>query len=219
MAKKKLERIAAIKTFTNVSHAPAELKGKWRQIFENDNPITLELGCGRGDVLLTLARKHANQNFVGVDLKGARLWAAAKQALDENRSNVFFICANILEIGEAFEPGDVTDFWIAFPDPYPKKPRKRMTAARYLDVYSKISLPGAVGRLKTDDQNFYQSSIKSLQDYGCEIKETIEDVHGRPSTNGDLQILTSYEKRHIAKGLTIKYIEFSLPNGEYKNSE
>jgi len=214
MAKKKLQRIQAVKNFANVSHAPHELKGGWQRIFANNNPITVELGCGRGDVLLALAERHKNRNFVGVDLKGVRLWAAAKQALDKDLKNVYFICSNILDLPDAFEPGDISEFWVTFPDPYPKKPRKRMTAKKYLDVYMKISKPGAVIRLKTDDDDFYQFSIKSLADYGCTILSTNGDVHGQREIDSDLQILTTYERRHIANGLKIKYIEFSLPSDE-----
>jgi len=145
--------------------------------------------------------------------------------------NVYFICSNILDLPDAFEPGDISEFWVTFPDPYPKKPRKRMTAKKYLDVYMKISKPGAVIRLKTDDDDFYQFSIKSLADYGCDddfyqfsiksladygctILSTNGDVHGQREIDSDLQILTTYERRHIANGLKIKYIEFSLPSDE-----
>jgi tRNA (guanine-N7-)-methyltransferase len=217
MPKHKLFRIEAVKTFANVSHHPAELQGKWRDIFKNDNPITIELGCGRGDLLLALAAEHKDRNFIGVDLKGVRLWSAATNARKLNLHNVFFMCTNILDMSDAFQPDDISEFWITFPDPYPKKPRKRMTAERYLDLYVKICTSGAIGHVKTDDDDYYKFSFQSIADYGCKIHTTIEDVHDQPDANKDLQILTTYEKRHIENGLKIKYIKFSLPNRESEN--
>jgi len=211
MPKHKLFRIQAVKSFSNVSHAPEELLGNWASLFGNSNPITVELGCGRGDLLLTLAQQHPQRNYVGVDLKGVRLWPAATMALKNNIHNVYFIRTNILDLPSAFEQGDVSEIWITFPDPYPKKRRKRMTATRYLDVYSRISKPAAPCHLKTDDDDFFKFSLKSLRDYGCTILSTIEDVHAQPQPRHDLQILTAYEKRHIAEGRTIKYIHFTLP--------
>lgn len=218
MPKKKLSRIEEVKSFSNVSHAPAELKGRWEEIFKNSHPVTIELGCGRGDVLLALAGEHKNRNYIGVDLKGVRLWSAATRAFKENLQNVFFICANILELADAFNEGDISELWITFPDPYPKKPRKRMTAKRYLDLYSNICLPGAIGHVKTDDDDFYKFSFKSLREYGCGIHSILEDIHAQSDLRKDLQILTAYEKRHIANGLSIKYIHFSLPNSEKEST-
>ena len=212
MAKKKRARIEAVKSFSNVSHSSSQLKGRWREIFKNDNPISLELGCGRGEFMLALAEKYPHRNYIGVDLKGARLWAGAKQALDNKIANVFFIRENILELANVFEPGDVSEIWITFPDPYPKKPRKRMTAERYLDVYKKICAPDARLYLKTDDDAFFESSLESLNEYGCTIREIINDVHAQAKTQEELRILTPYEKRHIAAGRTIKYLQFLLPN-------
>ncbi len=211
MAKKKKIRIAAVKEFPNVSHDAGSLKGKWPDIFGNDHPITLELGCGKGDYTLSLAEHDPQKNFIGIDLKGYRLWKAASTALERNRRNVFFLRANVLDIDDVFEPGTVAELWITFPDPYPKKPRKRMTAERYLDVYKKICVPGSLVNFKTDDDALYEFTLESLSSYGCTILQNITNVHGSDNVDEILKILTYYEKQHINAGLTIKYIQFTLP--------
>ncbi|MBN1465180.1 tRNA (guanosine(46)-N7)-methyltransferase TrmB [candidate division KSB1 bacterium] len=210
MAKKKLERIAEVKTFPNVSHAGAELKGQWHTIFKNGRPMTLELGCGKGDYTLALAQQHPERNYIGIDLKSARLWAAATQAMQKSLSNVFFIRANALDLTDIFAPDDIAEIWIPFPDPYPQKPRKRMTAARYLEVYKKICRPDARINVKTDDEALYEFSLATIADYGCTIHQKIAAVHADDATE-ELGIMTFYEKRHLAAGRSIKYIQFSLP--------
>ena len=199
MAKKKRLRIAAVQSFSNVTHHGAELKGQWHVIFKNLNPITLELGCGKGDYTLSLAQRYPDKNFIGVDLKSARLWSAATRALDKQIENVYFIRANVLELADIFEQDDISEVWITFPDPYPKKPRKRMTSQRYLDVYSKICRPNASLHMKTDDENFYEFSLVSLADYGCTIRQKMSELHGQ-DVDEDLGIKTFYEKRHIEAG-------------------
>ena len=213
MAKKKRARIAALKAFPNVTHHPSDYKGQWRTVFNNDNPMTLELGCGKGDYALTLAQQNPNRNYIGVDLKGSRLWTAANQAMEKNIRNVFFIRGNVLDLTNAFEPGDISEIWITFPDPYRKKPRKRLTASRYLDVYKQICLSRTRIHLKTDDDELYRFSLESISDYGCTIHHNIKDVHGG-IVDEKLKIMTFYEKQHIAAGLSIKYIQFSLPQEE-----
>jgi tRNA (guanine-N7-)-methyltransferase len=211
MPKMKKVRIAAVKDFPNVSHDAASLKGKWTEIFQNDFPIVLELGCGKGDYTLNLARKYPDKNFIGIDLKGYRLWKAASTALDDNLQNVFFLRANVLDLGDVFDPGSVSSLWITFPDPYPKKPRKRMTAERYLDVYKKICRPGSLINFKTDDDALYDWSLESIMDYGCHIQQNLTDVHSDEAIDDELKILTYYEKQHIVAGLKIKYLQFTLP--------
>jgi len=211
MAKQKRIRIEAVKHFPNVSHHASTLKGRWSEIFQNENPITLELGCGKGDYTLTLAQKNPERNFIGIDLKGYRLWKAASHAIEQNIKNVYFLRANVLDLGEVFEPESISEIWITFPDPYPKKPRKRMTAERYLDVYKKIGAPGCFINFKTDDDAFYLSSLESLTDYGCIVHQNLTDVHGSDGIDERLKILTYYEKQHLQAGLKIKYLQFSLP--------
>ena len=212
MPKKKQQRIQAIKTFANVTDQPSELMGQWSRIFQNQNPIVLELGCGRGDFLLERARKQPKINCIGVDLKGPRIWAGATQAQQEGLKNIFFIRSNVLDLVDGFEPGTISEVWINFPDPYPKKPRKRMTASRYLDVYKHICIPEANCHLKTDDDMFYEFSLQSLEKNYCSIQQQIADVYAQDQINGWVTFQTTYEKRHLAEGKTIKYIHFLLPN-------
>ncbi len=212
MAKRKRQRIQAIKQFENVTETPHELKEHWfSRVFKNENPIMMELGCGRGDFILEWAKKHPEFNCIGVDLKGPRIWAGATRAQQDNVQNLYFIRSNILDLADAFEPHTVAKVWITFPDPYPKKPRKRMTAARYLDVYKQICLPGAEFHLKTDDDSFYEFSLLSLNENGCHIQDQIEDLYEQDRVNGWAKVKTTYEKRHLAEGKTIKYIHFFLP--------
>ncbi len=214
MAKKKRIRIEEVKTFPNVTQTPQMLKGKWKtEIFRNDGGLVLELGCGHGNYTLTLAQRFPNKNFIGIDLKGARLWVGAKQALEKGIANVFFIRGNAAELDKIFEPGEIEEVWIPFPDPYPKKPRKRLTSVLYLALYQRICKPGARLHFKTDDDALYQSTLESLSEFGCTVHRAIVDIHGLNGAADDeaLQIRTSYEKRHLAAGRTIKYIEFTLP--------
>lgn len=211
MAKQKKVRIAAVKDFPNVSHDAPALKGKWPDIFQNDNPIVVEAGCGKGDYTLNLAKKYPDKNFIGVDLKGYRLWKAASTALEKNRKNIFFLRANVLDLGDVFESGTISGIWITFPDPYPKKPRKRMTAERYLDVYKKICVPGSFINFKTDNDALYEWSLQSIADYGCTVHQNITDVHGSDEVHDELKILTYYEQQHIQAGLEIKFVQFTLP--------
>jgi tRNA (guanine-N7-)-methyltransferase len=213
MAKQKRLRKEAIKSFVNVTENPNKLKGKWRPVvFGNESPLVLELGCGHGNYAIALARQFPEKNFIGIDLKAARLWVGAKYTLEQGMHNVFFIRANILNLAEAFDPGDVAEVWITFPDPYPKKPRKRLTSARYLDIYRQICAPGARLHFKTDADDLYASTVESLTSYGCTILKNIADLYAEATVDDLLRIQTSYEKKHIANGRTIKYIQFSLPH-------
>jgi tRNA (guanine-N7-)-methyltransferase len=212
MAKRKRIRIDAVKSFPNVTHTGQAFKGRWHAVFDNDHPITLELGCGKGDYTLALAEKHPERNFIGVDLKGARLWVAATKALDLDLKNVFYIRANALDLAEIFAANSIAQIWMPFPDPYPRKPRKRMVADRYLDVYKKICRPDARLHLKTDDDELCNFALENLKEYGCTIHQNIRDVHSSTDIDDDVKIKTYYEGRHIDAGLLIKYVQFTLPN-------
>lgn len=211
MAKKKRQRKEQIKTFANVSAEPERLKGNWRGVFGNDGRLTLELGCGHGNYTLALAQHFPEKNFIGVDLKAARIWVGAKQALENQRRNVFFLNVNVWNLAEAFDAGEVAEIWIPFPDPYPKKPKKRLTAARCLAIYQTICAPDALLHFKTDDDALYQSTLDSLAEFGCTVRHNIADVYAEADIDDYVRIQTSYEKRHLAIGKTIKYVQFSLP--------
>ncbi|RPH92340.1 MAG: tRNA (guanosine(46)-N7)-methyltransferase TrmB, partial [Calditrichaeota bacterium] len=196
MAKQKRLRKEALKSFANVTHSPQELKGKWKSvIFRNDAPISLELGCGHGNYSIALAQKYRDRNFVGIDLKGARLWVGAKYALEQQLSNIFFIRMNILDLADVFDADDIDEIWIPFPDPYPKKPRKRLTAPRFLAVYQQICKPQARLHLKTDVDGLYESAIESISSFGCTLDRQILNLYAEPHLEELLNIQTSYEKK------------------------
>ncbi|MDZ7317352.1 MAG: tRNA (guanosine(46)-N7)-methyltransferase TrmB [candidate division KSB1 bacterium] len=213
MAKKKRIRIEAIKSFSNVSQQPEAWKGKWKtSVFGNDHEIVLELGCGHGNYTIELAQRFPQKNYIGLDLKGARLWVGAKKALDAAMTNVFFIRGNAAHLTTMFEPGEISEIWLPFPDPYPKKPRKRLTSTLFLDIYRQICTPDAVLHFKTDDDALYRSTLDSLAVFGCRILYNFPDLY-RSNLVDDLPyIQTTYEKRHLAAGKTIKYIRFQLPS-------
>ena len=211
MAKKKRKRIEAVKSFANVTHHGEHYKFKWHEIFGNSDPITLELGCGRGDLILALAKQHPQRNFIGVDLKGARLWAGASIAIAHHIDNLFFIRGHILQLPAMFKADSINEFWITFPDPYPKKPRKRMTHERYLAAYQQIAVTGASFYLKTDDGAFYQFSLESLNSFGCILHKAVENLYANEEPSQISEPVTTYEKRHINEGKSIKFIHFALP--------
>lgn len=163
MAKHKLQRFAENLTFPNLFQVSYEYlmesgfdyKGRWCDFFENHNPIALELGCGKGDYTVALARRNPHKNFIGVDIKGARLWRGAKTSNEEHMPNVAFIRTRIELINLMFGPAEVSEIWITFPDPQPKKPNKRLTSERFLSSYKKILRPGGIIHLKTDSQELH----------------------------------------------------------------
>src|SRR5690554_1245407 len=169
MAKNKLTKFAEMATYENVFQMPYEklkdegfpIKGRWHTFFKNDNPIILELGCGKGEYAVGLAGKFPNRNFIGIDIKGARMWTGATQALNDNLNNVAFIRTNIELINNFFSEGEISEIWITFPDPQMKKTNKRLTSTRFMKEYSKILTKDGVIHLKTDS-NFLYSYTKEM---------------------------------------------------------
>lgn len=215
MAKKKRKRLAELLTFPNVYQFRDDLKGRWGHcVFRNPNPITLELACGKGEYTVGLARQFPDRNFIGIDIKGSRIWSGATTALKERLTNACFLRIYIDHITDYFAEGEVQEIWIVFPDPYPNKPKekKRLTAPPFLQQYRNILQPGGLLHLKTDDEKLYQYSLESIRSAGGRILRFVDDVYGRgedhtPAT----RILTFYEKQHLAAGRQIKYICFQLP--------
>ncbi|MEP7128997.1 MAG: tRNA (guanosine(46)-N7)-methyltransferase TrmB [Chitinophagales bacterium] len=213
MAKKKRIRLKELETFPNVFQLRMELKGKWHEtVFENHAPITLELACGKGEYTIALAQKFPEKNFVGIDIKGARIWRGAKTALEENIHSVAFLRTYIDHITEYFVPGEVAEIWITFPDPYHEngKARKRLTSEVFLNRYRQILQPGGMLHLKTDDQLLYEFSLLSLRKHNCNILFQTEDLYASGLPDEILSVKTFYEKQHLANGKTIKYIRFSF---------
>lgn len=213
MTVKKLQRFAELATFPNTFQNPTYIKGRWNaSYFKNDNPITLELACGKGEYTLALAQKFPDRNFIGVDLKGARLWKGAKAAIEQGLTNVAFLRVPIERITEFFAKDEVSEIWIPFPDPYPRpgKAKKRLTSPRFLNLYRNIIRQGSLIHLKTDDGNLFTYTLDVLRIEGCLIREVKEDLHAFPDGNELLSIQTAYELKHLAAGKKIRYLCFSL---------
>jgi tRNA (guanine-N7-)-methyltransferase len=213
MGHKKLIRFQAIATYDNVLQFPENMKGNWKDFFKNDNPITLELACGKGEYSVNLGREHKNRNFIGVDIKGNRIYTGAKMAIAEGLSNVAFLRTHIGQITNYFAAGEVEEIWIIFPDPFLRKgkAKNRLTHPRYLYMYQQILKPGARINLKTDSKELYDFTLETIAETGCMIHENIADVYGKGLATGPLAIQTFYEKMHLAEGRTIYFVSFSLP--------
>ncbi len=218
MGQKKLVRFEAIKSFPNVLQAPENIKGKWNDHFKNDNPITLELACGKGEYSVNLGRQYKDRNFIGVDIKGNRIFIGARTALTEHLDNVAFLRAQIGQITHYFAPSEVKEIWIIFPDPFLResKAKNRLTHPRFLSLYQQILVPGSVINLKTDSKELYDFTLETVQEQGCPIKENIVDIYGQGKATGALAIKTFYEQMHLAEGRTIYYIAFTLPETPIK---
>ncbi len=211
MPKKKLKRFAEMATFPNVVQMDTSLRGRWnRDFFRNEGPITLELACGKGEYALTLAKRYPERNFIGVDLKGARLWSGAKQALRDGIGNVGFVRYPIEQIDEIFAENEVAEIWITFPDPYPRqgKAKKRLTAPRFIELYRQILLPGGIVHFKTDAIDLFNFTEETLNELGIPILALYRDIYQKRVENDLLYIQTTYEKRHLEDGRSINYLCF-----------
>lgn len=188
------------------------MKGRWNaDVFRNSNPIVLELGCGKGEYTVGLARRYPGKNFIGVDIKGARMWTGARQAVSENLDNVAFLRTNIELIDRFFAPGEVDEIWITFPDPQMKKVRKRLTSSRFLDLYRNITSDGATIHLKSDSPFLYTYTHELVRLNNFDVITDTADLYNSGLADDILSIRTYYEQQWLARGLTIKYISFRLP--------
>lgn len=213
MAQKKLVRFAAIKTFANVLEYPENMQGNWSGFFKNNHPITLELACGKGEYAVGLARLYPQQNFIGVDVKGNRIYIGAKKCLAENLHNAAFLRTQIGMLPNYFSAGEVEEIWITFPDPQLRTAhaKKRLTHPRFLRLYQQVLKPGGYINLKTDSPNLYQFTKKVAELYGLTIVEEYDDVYGQPQIKEELKIKTYYESLDIAQSSKIHYLKFTLP--------
>jgi len=212
MGHKKLIRFQAIDTYSNVLQYPENMKGNWNTFFKNENPLTLELACGKGEYSVNLGRQNKDRNYMGVDIKGNRIYTGAKTALAEGLGNVAFLRVQIGQITDYFAPAEVDGLWIIFPDPFLKKAKNRLTHPRFLHLYQQILKPGSRINLKTDSVELYDYTLETIAETGCELHENIADIYGQGKADGPLAIQTFYEKMHLAEGRTIYYLSFSLPD-------
>lgn len=213
MGHKKLIRFEEIKTFPNVLIYPQGMHEKWQAHFGNENPITLELACGKGEYTVGLARMFPERNFVGVDIKGNRIWKGARTALDESLKNAAFLRTDISRLTDYFVRGEVEEIWITFADPYLRNSRqkKRLTHIRFLQLYQQILVPGGRIHLKTDSPEFYEFTLDTVRQWNCRLHANIPDIHAGDQVDQVLSIRTYYETLHLQAGRIIKYLSFSLP--------
>lgn len=188
-------------------------KGRWHQdFFHNQNPIVLELGCGKGEYTVGLAQSHPDKNYIGIDIKGARIHAGATRVHAHGMTNVAFLRTDIELLTHFFAPGEVSEIWITFPDPQMKKARKRLTSTRFLDLYRSISTPGAMLRLKTDSPFLYTYTRLMAQENDLPLVEDTTDLYTTHVGNPMLAIRTHYEQQWLDRGLTIKYLALAIPS-------
>ncbi len=213
MGQKKLIRFAELKTFKNVLQYPEDMRGKWKDHFLNSNPITLELACGKGEYTVGLAALYPDRNFIGIDLKGNRLWVGAKKSIQQEITNTAFLRIQIDKIADYFLPGEVKEIWITFPDPQLRtgKAKKRLTHPKFLRLYKQILEPGGMIHLKTDSPALYNFTKLVIEKYGCVLTEDLNDVYSNPQISEELKIKTHYESLDIAGSNKVHYIKFSLP--------
>ena len=212
MGQKKLIRFEAIKQFENVLEYPSDMKGKWKDFFKNEHPVTLELACGKGEYSVGLGRLYPERNFIGIDIKGNRIWRGAKTALDEGLTNVAFLRSHIDKITDYFEPGEVGEIWITFPDPQLRGSRmkKRLTFPKYLRLYQSIIKPGGTINLKTDSPDLYHFTKAVIDLYDLELLVDDDNIYAKGAVSPELSIKTHYEGLDIAGSNRIHYLRFRL---------
>ena len=225
MSKGKLAKFADMESYDCVfqypygalEHADFPLQGRWHEeFFHNQNPIVLELGCGKGEYTVGLAKMYPDINFIGVDIKGARMWTGATEAVREGMKNVAFLRTNIEIIDRFFAPGEVQEIWLTFSDPQMKSPRKRLTSSWFLERYRHFLVDGGIIHLKTDSNFLFTYTTLLVERSHLPVIERTEDLyhssHLSPLTSHLLNIQTYYESMWIARGISIKYLQFRLPH-------
>ncbi|SCY40042.1 tRNA (guanine-N(7)-)-methyltransferase [Nonlabens sp. Hel1_33_55] len=219
-SKNKMKRFKENETFPNVVQPTREemvegfeWNGKWSQFFGNDNPITLELGCGKGEYTVALARKYPNRNFIGIDIKGARFWRGAKTAVEEKLDNAAFLRTQIELVDLAFAKAEISEIWITFPDPQIKykRTKHRMTNPEFLDRYRTILKPDGLIHLKTDSEYMHGYTLGLLEGLGEEILYAHHNIY--TNTEAPEEVIgtqTFYEKQYLETGKAITYMKFKL---------
>lgn len=212
MGMKKLIRFAEIETFNNVFQHDISKKGNWSSYFNNNNPITLELACGKGEYSVGLGRMYDQRNFIGIDIKGNRIWRGAKTAIEDNLINVAFLRAEIDKIENYFDKNEVSEIWITFPDPQLRfsKLKKRLTHPKFLRMYKNILQKNGLIHLKTDSPNLYNFTKAVIELYKLELLIDFNDIYAQENFSQDLKIKTHYEGLDIAQSNRIHYLQFRI---------
>lgn len=217
MGKNKLQKFDEMARYPHVFEYPyailqekgCDLKGTWnRSVFKNDYPIILELGCGRGEYTVGLGKLFPEKNFIGIDIKGARMWTGAKEAFESEMKNVAFLRTNIELIEHFFNPGEIAEIWLTFPDPQMKKVNKRLTSTRFISLYRKILADNGLIHLKTDSHFMFTYTSEMVKVNHFPVNICTNDLYHSDLYNEILSIQTYYEQQWLERGLEIKYIQF-----------
>ncbi len=224
MGKNKLAKFAELETYPHVFQMPStalqsgssfQLKGRWNEMFfKNNHPIVLELGCGKGEYTVGLAKLYPDKNFIGVDIKGARIWTGTKEALEKSLNNVAFLRTNIEMINYFFAENEVSEIWITFPDPQMKKVTRRLTATNFMKLYQQILKPGGLIHLKTDSNFMFTYTCEMVKANKYSVNVSTTDLYHSGLVDPILGIQTYYEQQWISRGIDIKYIQFILEKRE-----
>ena len=227
MGKNKLARFSELSTFSNTYQnydvkdpklidcegEEVQLKGLWNEKhFKNKQPIVLELACGGGEYTVALAQKYPNKNFIGVDIKGNRIWKGAKIAMETNISNAGFLRTRIEQLDLFFDANEVSEIWITFPDPFLRKSKaqRRLTSSRFLKIYRKLLQKDGLVHLKTDDPTLYQFTVDTIEEEKLNMIYHNDDIYASDLFTEELEVKTYYEKMHLEKGKTIKYVRYTI---------
>lgn len=224
MTKKKLLYFAENITFDNFIQLSYQevisgvaLKGKWKKnFFKNENPIVLELGCGKGEYTVGLAEKYPEKNYIGIDIKGARMWRGCKTSQGKNLKNVAFIRTKIDLIKYFFDKNEISEIWLTFPDPQPKKykARKRLTSPRFLEIYYNILRPEGIIHLKTDNTGLFDYTLEVIKKNGHQLLYFTENLYNSGYNDDKISINTFYEKMFLEQNIPIKYLKFKLKSND-----
>ncbi|MCD4791777.1 MAG: tRNA (guanosine(46)-N7)-methyltransferase TrmB [Bacteroidales bacterium] len=221
MGKNKHKRFEECQTFSHLFQPSAQemfekdfyLKGKWNiEFFKNDKPIVLEIGCGKGEYTTGLAEKNPEKNYIGIDIKGARLWRGSKTVQEKGMKNVAFIRNKVEFLRSFFSEEEISEIWITFPDPQKRKLKKRLTSARFLEIYSNILKPDGIIHLKTDSVLMYGFTNKIIKFNKLNLIYSTDNLYNTDQYNELTQIKTYYEQAFLKEGLNITYLKFSLNN-------
>jgi len=226
VARHKLAQFAENETFSHMFYSPREelikgfaLKNNWKKdFFKNDNPITLELGCGKGEYTVGLAKKYPNRNFIGIDLKGARMWHGAKVVQDEGLKNAAFIRTKIDQLLHFFAANEVAEIWLTFSDPQPKRERRRLSSPRFLNLYRELLDPNGIIHQKTDNRELFDYTLEVIKYFNLNLECKTFDVYNSDNQNEAREIQTYYEKIFLKEGIPINYLRFRL-NEEFATNK
>lgn len=227
MGKGKLQRFEDNKHFGNVLQPTIDelkngyaLKGKWNEeVFKNEGNIILELGCGKGEYSIGLAALYTQHNYIGIDIKGARLWRGAKTAVEQNMTNVAFLRTHIGNLPDAFAANEVAEVWLPCPDPQMKRARKRLTGSFMLNRYQNFLVDGGLVHLKTDSNFMFQYTKALVEHNKLPLLALDDDIYASDIVKPELQIKTFYEQQFLSRGISSKYICFRLPHKNIEESE